>query len=90
MKRLIGSAAGIDYFQRERNLPTDAILSSGNGLFSDEVPPNEFAVRVVNIVRAEGDEGFVYEGQLNFEEQSIKLESLPDIPVKIMMNIANP
>lgn len=39
---------------------------------------------------AEGDEGFVYEGALEFDEQEIKLDSLPDIPVKIMMNVGNP
>jgi pyruvate,water dikinase len=39
---------------------------------------------------AEGDEGFVYEGSLDFEETSIELDSLPEIPVKIMMNVGNP
>jgi pyruvate,water dikinase len=44
----------------------------------------------VTVSCAEGDEGFVYEGQLNFEEQQIKLDELPEIPVKLMMNVANP
>ncbi len=44
----------------------------------------------VTVSCAEGDEGYVYEGLLEFEEQKIELDSLPDIPVKIMMNVGNP
>lgn len=44
----------------------------------------------VTVSCAEGDTGFVYEGMLNFEQQQIELDSLPEIPVKLMMNIANP
>jgi len=46
--------------------------------------------QAVTVSCAEGDEGFVYEGQLDFEEQSIKLDELPEVPVKIMMNVGNP
>jgi len=44
----------------------------------------------VTVSCAEGDEGFVYEGDLEFEQTQIELDSLPDIPVKIMMNVGNP
>ncbi len=44
----------------------------------------------VTVSCAEGDEGFVYEGELEFEESHIELDSLPEIPVKIMMNVGNP
>ena len=44
----------------------------------------------VTVSCAEGDEGFVYVGQLEFEETQIELDSLPEIPVKIMMNVGNP
>lgn len=44
----------------------------------------------VTVSCAEGDEGFVYDGLLEFDEQEIELDSLPDIPVKIMMNVGNP
>ena len=44
----------------------------------------------VTVSCAEGDEGYVYDGKLEFEEQEIELDSLPDIPVKIMMNVGNP
>ncbi|MCC5793379.1 MAG: phosphoenolpyruvate synthase [Chromatiales bacterium] len=44
----------------------------------------------VTVSCAEGDEGFIYEGLLDFEEQEIRLEGLPPAPVKMMMNIGNP
>ncbi len=44
----------------------------------------------VTVSCAEGDEGFIYEGVLEFEEQHIEVDSLPEIPVKIMMNVGNP
>ena len=44
----------------------------------------------VTVSCAEGDEGFVYEGLLKFERKQIELDSLPEIPVKIMMNVGNP
>src|SRR4030081_2520050 len=44
----------------------------------------------VTVSCAEGDAGFVYEGLLEFERKQIELDSLPKIPVKIMMNVGNP
>jgi pyruvate,water dikinase len=44
----------------------------------------------ITVSCAEGEEGIVYEGQLSFDEQSIELDGLPQIPVKIMMNVGNP
>jgi len=44
----------------------------------------------VTVSCAEGEEGFVYEGVLAFEKTRIELDSLPDIPVKIMLNVGNP
>jgi pyruvate, water dikinase len=46
--------------------------------------------QLVTVSCAEGDTGNVYEGQLEFEQQTIKLDSMPSIPVKIMMNVGNP
>jgi histidinol dehydrogenase len=57
VKRVIGAAAGIEHFKRERNMPAAAVLSDGNGLFPDKVSPNEFAARVIDIIRNEGDAG---------------------------------
>jgi pyruvate, water dikinase len=44
----------------------------------------------VTVSCAEGDTGHVYEGLLEFERKQIELDSLPKIPVKIMMNVGNP
>jgi pyruvate,water dikinase len=44
----------------------------------------------VTVSCAEGDEGYVYDGRLDYDEKLIELDSLPDIPVKLMMNVGNP
>ncbi len=44
----------------------------------------------VTVSCAEGDTGYVYEGELPFEQKNIELDSLPQIPTKIMMNVGNP
>ena len=45
---------------------------------------------MVTVSCAEGDEGYVYEGHLDFEQQLIEIDKLPEVPVKIMMNVGNP
>ena len=67
-----------------RELGIPAVVGCGNATetIADGSP--------VTVSCAEGDEGFVYEGELEFEKQHIELDSLPDIPVKIMMNVGNP
>ena len=44
----------------------------------------------VTVSCAEGDTGFVYDGKLDFEVQETALDAMPDIPVKIMMNVGTP
>ncbi|HEY3808841.1 MAG TPA: phosphoenolpyruvate synthase [Steroidobacteraceae bacterium] len=44
----------------------------------------------VTVSCAEGDTGSVYEGVLKFERQVVQLDAMPPLPVKIMMNVANP
>jgi pyruvate, water dikinase len=44
----------------------------------------------VTVSCAEGDTGYVYDGLLAFERKEVQLDSLPKIPVKIMMNVGNP
>ena len=46
--------------------------------------------RDVTVSCAEGDEGFVYDGLLDYDTTLIELDALPEIPVKIMMNVGNP
>ncbi|MFC4258646.1 phosphoenolpyruvate synthase [Marinobacter lacisalsi] len=44
----------------------------------------------VTVSCAEGDTGLIYEGSLDFELRENTVESMPDIPFKIMMNVGNP
>ncbi len=44
----------------------------------------------VTVSCAEGDEGYVYDGILDFEQQRIELSILPNLPVKMMLNVGNP
>ena len=67
-----------------RELGIPAVVGCNNA--TKKVPDNS----AVTVSCAEGDEGFVYDGILEFEEQHIEVDSLPDIPVKIMMNVGNP
>ena len=46
--------------------------------------------RPVTVSCAEGDTGFVYDGILGFTVESTELSEMPDIPVKIMMNVGTP
>ncbi|MCG6985637.1 MAG: phosphoenolpyruvate synthase [Thiocapsa sp.] len=44
----------------------------------------------VTISCAEGDTGVIYDGKLDFDYKTIELSAMPEIPVKIMMNVGNP
>jgi pyruvate,water dikinase len=39
---------------------------------------------------AEGDEGFVYRGLLEYSTDEVTVGHLPELPVKLMMNVGNP
>ena len=44
----------------------------------------------VTVSCAEGDTGYVYRGRLPFEVEHIDLERMPELPFKIMLNVASP
>ncbi len=44
----------------------------------------------VTVSCAQGDTGYIYAGEVSFRRHQIKLEEMPDVPVKIMMNVGNP
>lgn len=44
----------------------------------------------VTVSCAEGDTGLVYEGLLEFDVQENNVETMPDLPFKLMMNVGNP
>ena len=45
---------------------------------------------LVTVSCAEGDTGFIYDGLLETEVSEVQRGTMPDIPVKIMMNVGNP
>jgi pyruvate,water dikinase len=67
-----------------RELGVPAIVGTGN---ATEILENNHEVTASC---AEGDTGKVYQGKLNFEHTFSEVEDLPEIPVKIMMNVGNP
>jgi len=44
----------------------------------------------VTVSCAEGSEGKVYRGELNYSVEKIELGAMPEVPIKIMMNVGNP
>jgi pyruvate, water dikinase len=44
----------------------------------------------VTVSCAEGDTGSVYEGLLRFQRTTTEIDKLPELPIKIMLNIGNP
>jgi pyruvate, water dikinase len=67
-----------------RELGIPAVVGCGDA--TQKIPEGE----LVTVSCAEGDTGHVYQGRLKFEHQIIKLDAMPPVPVKIMMNVANP
>ncbi len=67
-----------------RELGVPAIVGTGN---ATELLQNNSEVTASC---AEGDTGKVYQGKLDFEHTFSEVGDLPEIPVKIMMNVGNP
>ncbi len=44
----------------------------------------------VTVSCAEGDTGYVYEGHVDYSVDEVALDEMPDVPVKIMMNVGTP
>ena len=44
----------------------------------------------VTVSCAEGDTGYVYDELLDFDVTSSQVDTMPDLPLKIMMNVGNP
>ncbi|MDG5815136.1 phosphoenolpyruvate synthase [Chitinispirillales bacterium ANBcel5] len=67
-----------------RELGIPAIVGTGSG--TKDIPDKE----EITLSCAEGKQGYVYEGTLEYEEREIDIEKLPTPPVDIMINIASP
>ncbi|MCC6203089.1 MAG: phosphoenolpyruvate synthase [Gammaproteobacteria bacterium] len=67
-----------------RELGTPAVVGCGDAtaMIRDGDP--------VTVSCADGYTGHVYTGLLRFEHQKIAFDNLPQLPVKIMMNVGNP
>jgi pyruvate,water dikinase len=67
---------------RELGIPAVVGCGDATELVKDGMP--------VTVSCAEGDTGFVYEGLLGFDQQQVELDSMPEAPVRVMMNVGNP
>lgn len=67
-----------------RELGVPAVVGTGNAL--DSIKDGQ----MVTVSCAEGDTGIIYDGELPFERTTTDLSSMPEAPLKIMMNVANP
>jgi pyruvate,water dikinase len=67
-----------------RELGVPAVVGTGDAMrtVKDGAP--------VTVSCAEGDTGYIYEGQLGFDVATTDLENMPPAPLKIMMNVGNP
>jgi pyruvate,water dikinase len=67
-----------------RELGIPCVVGTGNG--THQLSPG----RMVTVSCAEGDEGRVYEGRVEFERLEIDPARLPVSPVPLMLNLGNP
>ena len=67
-----------------RELGIPAVVGCGNATerLTDGMP--------VTVSCAEGDTGYVYDGEIDFRIDEVKLDQMPEIGTKIMMNVGNP
>ncbi len=67
-----------------RELGIPAVVGCGNA--TDLITNNQ----EVTVSCAEGDTGYIYAGKLDYEVITSEIDSMPDLPMKIMMNVGNP
>jgi pyruvate,water dikinase len=67
-----------------RELGIPAVVGCGDA--TDLITNNQ----EVTVSCAEGDTGYIYEGKLDYEVITSEIDSMPDLPMKIMMNVGNP
>lgn len=67
-----------------RELGIPAVVGCGDA--TDRIANGQ----AVTVSCAEGDTGFIYEGELPFEVTTSSVDAMPALPLKIMMNVGNP
>ncbi|WP_330959558.1 phosphoenolpyruvate synthase [Photobacterium sp. 53610] len=67
-----------------RELGIPAVVGCGNAtsLLKDG--------QTVTVSCAQGETGYIYEGELDFEIRRSEVDNLPELPLKVMMNVGNP
>ncbi|WP_394293598.1 phosphoenolpyruvate synthase [Aeromonas rivipollensis] len=67
-----------------RELGIPAVVGCGDA--TDRIE----AGQLITVSCAEGDTGFIYDGELDFEVAVTEVGNMPRLPIKIMMNVGNP
>ncbi|MEH8136628.1 phosphoenolpyruvate synthase [Aeromonas veronii] len=67
-----------------RELGIPAVVGCGNA--TDHIEPGQR----ITVSCAEGDTGFIYDGELDFDVAVTEVGNMPRLPIKIMMNVGNP
>lgn len=67
-----------------RELGIPAVVGCGNA--TDHIKPGQR----ITVSCAEGDTGFIYDGELDFDVAVTEVGNMPRLPIKIMMNVGNP
>ncbi|QYJ95292.1 phosphoenolpyruvate synthase [Shewanella spartinae] len=67
-----------------RELGVPAVVGCGD--ITDKIKHGQ----QVTVSCAEGDTGYIYEGIQEFDVMSSRVDSMPELPMKIMMNVGNP
>ncbi len=67
---------------RELGIPAVVGCGDATELLSDGL--------AVTVSCAEGDTGYVYDGEIDFKVDEVELDKMPEIGTKIMMNVGNP
>ncbi|WP_275069839.1 phosphoenolpyruvate synthase [Pseudidiomarina insulisalsae] len=67
-----------------RELGIPAVVGCGDA--TDRIS----AGQAVTVSCAEGDTGYIYEGELDYEVNRSDIGDMPNLPLKIMMNVGNP
>ena len=67
---------------REMGIP--AVVGCGNATELINAGDN------ITVSCAEGDTGFIYRGKLDYDVKTSEINDMPELPLKIMMNVGNP
>lgn len=67
-----------------RELGIPAVVGCGNA--TDSIQNGD----KVTVSCAEGDTGFIYGAELDFDVTTSRIDAMPDLPLKVMMNVGNP